>query len=252
MWANYILALCVFAIGRGTCNSELPRKPAQIFYSAEDYQELKSASEQRCLVPRSMTSGNCSLVDRSCLLYYFHMHKTGGSTVCRAANGNRFKTTGLQLNCNVPSQVVAKIQYLVARNISFVAQEGGRFKPIRRKAVTPLYFATIRDPLDRVLSHIHHGFCIRGSNEILEFTQMGCTFNADEHSFADVILSPCFEKMYYVNNFYVQQFGDCSYDSCSEEHLKGAVDALNILSAIIITEDFDRLVPNEVNFRFVY
>lgn len=212
-------------------------------YSAAEYDQIRKRSEQRCLVQRARSSPNCSVVDKKCLLYYFHMHKTGGTTVCRAANRNQFKTTGTKLNCNIPNSVAAKAQYLLARNITFVAQEGGIFRPIRRKAITPLYFATIRDPLDRILSHLHHGLCVRGSNELNEIRQKGCEFDPDKHSFADVILGPCFENLHYTNNFYVQQFGGCSYGNCVEAHLLRAIDGLRVMSALVITEDFDRYVP---------
>ena len=168
------------------------------------------------------------------------MHKTGGTSLCKTANNNQFRTTGLKWNCNVPPGVVAKMQYIASRNITFVAQEGGEFIPIRRKSITPLYFVTIRDPLDRILSHIHHGMCLQGSSEISEYRDMGCQFDPITDSFADVILSKCMDKLYYAKNFYVQQFGGCRHDSCTEEHLQKAVNVLHLMSAIVITEEFDR------------
>lgn len=236
----FAFALFVILLLPNSSSKSMNKRLERPRYSAVEYNEMRVASETSCIVKRSEKDPNCSVMNPKCLLYYFHIHKTGGTSLCRTANANRFKTTGVRGNCNIPKHIIAKIQYLVARNISFVAQEGGEFIPIKRKAIRPVYIITIRDPLDRALSHIHHGLCIPGSNEIKEMTEMGCDFDAGKHSFADVILNVCFDKLFYVQNFYVQQLGGCSHNHCTEQHLQYAIDALNVMSAVVVTEEFER------------
>jgi hypothetical protein len=240
LFTALLLPAVLYCIVNAAPNKTRGHARKKYAYSVADYKAMKQLSETNCFIKRSSKLTNCSMIDRKCLLYYFHMHKTGGTSLCQTANNNQFKTTGIEYNCNIPHGIFAKNQYMAEHNITFIAQEGGMFMPIRRKATNPLYFVTIREPLDRILSHVHHGLCLHGSSELIEMRKMGCPFDPLKDTFTDVILDKCLENMYYVKNFYVQQFGDCRHDTCTEEHLQKAINVLHLMSAIVITEEFNR------------
>lgn len=206
----------------------------------EEYILLRENSEKSCLISRSQKTPNCTLIRKNCMLYYFHGHKTGGTSICKTANNNQFITTGATWNCNIPPSVKLRNAFIRSHNLTFVAQEAGAFKPVAVKVPKPLYFTTVRNPADRILSHVHHGFCLPRSNEIRQFEDIGCKFNRGTDSFADVILSPCFDQLGYTANFYVRRFGGCMRQNCTEDNLQQAIDALHAMSVIVITEDFER------------
>jgi hypothetical protein len=161
-----------------------------------------------------------------------------------------------------PTQGIAQHYVLNHPKLSFVAQEQPSFYP-NMSNDKYIYITTIRNPVDRVISHIHHGICtIRTLEKAQLFLHNGnCSIrNIEEMTLSDLILDNCFEKglLWLSSNYYVSMFTGCIVnrkkldaaghgDVCSRRHLLLAQRQLHLFSVIMITdtvEDYDRLQNN--------
>lgn len=202
-----------------------------------------------------------------CVAYYLHNHKTGGSSICHTALNSGYHITNLEDNCNLPKEIVnmENLKHGVAQHyvlshpkLSFVAQEQPPFYP-NISNDKYIYITTLRHPIDRVISHLHHGICvIRTLENAQKFLHNGnCSIqNIKDMTLSDLILDKCFDKelLWLSSNYYVSMFTGCINnrkkistgvleDVCSRRHLKIAQNKLHYFSVIMITDtlkDFDR------------
>lgn len=221
-----------------------------------DVVESRKEWEKHCLSPSKSNIPRHELV-KGCTLYFLHVHKTGGTTMCYTARKNGF-VANQRNNCNAPveiSNVERKthsgvVQEFVARNnISFIGQEFAGFHPNISENNKFLYITTVRHPVDRLISHLHHTLCQstpdRG-NFLL--ARANCTTIKDirKMKLSELILDPCFQKLpgFYrvTTDFYINMFMKCEL-SCTMLDLKNAMKMLHYFSAIVVsdsTEEFDR------------
>ena len=212
-----------------------------------------------------------------CVAYYLHNHKTGGSTMCHTAEKSGYYITTLQDNCNLPYEIVRNdrknrnrgiAQHYVLNHhpkLTFVAQELPPFLP-NVSNNKYIYLTTIRNPIDRVISHIHHGVCtVRTVENSQQFLHNGNCSIADIRvmTLSDLILDPCFEKelLWLSSNYYISMFTGCTVNRkkisgvgqenvCSRRHLLLAQSKLHYFSVIMMTdtsEEYDRCVLRVTN-----
>ena len=257
----------------------------------EDVINTRLEWEQNCLKPatakghtRGQEQGQGQeqdprfLVDRACSIFYLHNHKTGGSTMCKTAFVNGMKISGLGENCNVPRQIryskhISPQEYIFEKKLQFVAQED---KPFRLNETNNrfVFMTTFRNPMDRVVSHLHHEFCGRGGSE-QERRMKSHHCLSTPGTLSDVIADPCFsgQNMKAITTDYylamltgcVNRMSDGNHtgsnisdsgrgsdeewflppvqNTCSEVHLEEAKRLLHYFSVILISDhplDFDR------------
>lgn len=225
--------------------------------------------EKNCLSPEA-PGGNQTIVAPGdprmrvkdhCAVYYLHNHKTGGSTLCKTAISNGLKTSGLAENCNIPPKIrhdenIAPEDYVFGKKLKFIAQED---KPFVVNVTFPrfVYMTTMRDPRDRLVSHLHHEFCGLGSSPIQQRLRDRTCAGAPR-SLSELLADPCFGSRrmrvittdYYVSMltgcanrmFYGSTYAPPANDTCSEDHLEEAKRMLHYFSVILITDtvaDFD-------------
>jgi hypothetical protein len=166
--------------------------------------------------------------------------------MCNTADKAGYKVHR-KLNCNIPSRNHSEWPSVVkSMGLTFVAQEDAPFQPdLSRNDY--LYMTTIRDPYDRIVSHLHHEFCLNTFTFAKEgMARRNCSIDIGSASLSDIILSECFDTpaFWQVNsNFYHRMFADCSGRVCTERHSELAKAALNLMSVIILTntpEEYDR------------
>ena len=159
--------------------------------------------------------------------------------MCRSAHSSHFKVASLATNCNLPRHIHNYEHYMDMNNITFGAQEDGSFIPSLEVTHT-LHFTTVRNPLDRIVSHLHHEFCNRKSKqEAIEFfATKNCKVSIENTTLAALIMDPCFSERSiasFTSNFYIKRFSNCS-ESVTEACLEMAKSMLDSMSAILITD----------------
>lgn len=247
---------------------------------------------------RRMRAHHCSVRAQ---IYYVHVHKSGGTTLCQAAGANGLKVS-LGTNCLYkdktgkpvstwwipPSTRLLKYEQaidvaatsghfascaplllhvisgaflaMVQRGTAPVAPRAAerpdreRGRAVRRAqcpaaagavpvashlhrhqaslvclpsqggpGVGLAFVITVRNPLDRVLSHFRHE---KASPKDTPLRRM---------SFKDFVRDPGF--VHWRDNFYVRLVGGCGWEpTCSAAHLDSAVQALSFFSAVLITD----------------
>jgi hypothetical protein len=227
--------------------------------------------EKNCLVPASGGGGKDQENDQGqtrqeedprqqvagkCALYYLHNHKTGGSTMCKTAHVNGLKVPSLKTNCNVPlairtNKIIHLQEYVAENKIQFVAQEDEPFR-MNESNTHFVYMTTIRNPMDRMVSHLHHEFCGMGPlNVERELRSHGCL--RPPGTLSDLISDPCFDRQrmsHITTDYYLAMLTGCANrmsrddhfeppgtDTCSEVHLEEAKRMLNYFSVILISDN---------------
>lgn len=207
---------------------------------AKDYERLehKKKVEEHCLVKGSHRIGSTQL-HPDCKLYFYHIHKAGGTTMCHSAHASNFRVASLATNCNLPKQTHNYEEYMDTHNITFGAQEDGSFIPSLDVTHT-LHVTVIRHPLDRIYSHLHHEFCNRKSKQdaIDFFATKKCKVSIENTTLPALIMDPCFSlpsMAYFTSNFYIRRFSNCSA-FVTRECFEMAKNVLDSMSAILITD----------------
>ena len=124
-------------------------------------------------------------------------------------------------------------QWLLSLGVDFVANEGGQWTPDRPPPLPTgppagdptgyglVYVITVRNPLDRVLSHYRHE---RTAGKL------------KGTSFATFALGTDF--VHWRDSFYVRLLGGCGWKpSCTDVDTVAAVRALQYFSAVLISDD---------------
>ena len=258
------LALCLLALLFFQQGVALPHNISVI-------DAVRQQWEKNCLSDVSSASGAWNRAQRqthltnNCVVYYLHNHKTGGSTMCHTALNSGFHITSLDDNCNLPLDIVGQDRKSRAKGIAqnyvlqhpkltFVAQELPPFYPNITNDKY-IYITTIRNPIDRVISHIHHGFCtarsLEKSNTLLQNANCSSIGNIQHMTLSDLIMDRCFENelLWLSSNYYVSMFTGCTVNKkktaaghenvCSRRHLLLAQSKLHYFSVIMITDTFE-------------
>jgi hypothetical protein len=212
------------------------------------YESLKIKSENTCLRD-SINPNNPKQIlmkKNGCVIYYVHNHKSGGTTICNTADraGHR---VNMKDNCNIPSSNRSDWANVVERlNLTFVAQEDPPFQPDLTRD-NYIYMTTVRDPYDRIVSDLHHTFCLGTLDHARTTAQSHkCTFDIQHASLSDIVLSDCFDSHYFwyvTSHLYLRMFSGCYGRECTVRHLAAAKDKLNVMTVILVTdtrEDFHR------------
>jgi hypothetical protein len=223
-----------------------PQSPTSLHSSSEIYDQIRLKSEQNCLIPHAYDEDNNykddprTVLDKSkrCLIYYLHIHKSGGTTICSTIRHQGFNSNQKE-NC-LPDRPFYnhEFEYSMEHNYNFIAQESPYFHP-NLTNTQMLYMTTIRHPYDRIISHLHHEFCNRKEADAIErIKQFDCNFDIRTATLPEIILSNCFngtmEQM--TSNYYLRMFTNCIASKCTEEHLQKAIEKLNIMSVVMITD----------------
>ena len=238
------------------------------------YHEIRSQSEQNCLIPYQNYHNETEKDNegdndprtilnplKKCHVYYLHNHKSGGTTICSTFRHEGYVSIP-NTNCLPPppyhhfeyqfiktpkEQLVS--QYAMEHNYNFIAQEGPYFNPNLTNTESILYMTTIRNPYDRIISHLHHELCIRRNKEtaIAFINSFQCDFDIRRATLADIILSNCFNKtlQHITSNFYLRMFTNCFGSECTQEHLAEAIAKLNIMSVVMITDTQEEFMKYE-------
>jgi hypothetical protein len=245
----------------------------------EDVVSKRLEWEKNCLTTAQTKSGRQEdprlVLKENCAVYYLHNHKTGGSTMCKTAAANGMKTSGMKENCNVPQHIrynthINAHEYIFENKYQFVAQED---KPFHLNVSNNRFvlMTTIRNPMDRVVSHLHHEICGQRGNtrEVIQRRMQSHQCMSPPGTVSDLIADPCFcgPHMHAITtDYYVAMLTGCANrmsdansstgtstgsddwflppakNTCSEVHVEEAKRLLNYFSVILITdtrEDFD-------------
>lgn len=213
----------------------------------ELYKAKRIETEKNCLVYDNITMTN--RLQSNCKLFYIHIHKCGGSTVCTSAKHSNYRTR-IYDNCNMPGDnklefhttfdTINKIQvlpyqYAHEHNLNFLAQEF--FLPFTPNLEynNVLYFTSIRNPLDRILSHLNHGYCeaVFHSKKVAEFHP--CPINLRKISIDELLLDPCVQDnvVSELSNFYINRFTHCT-PNCTMMDVMHSLAKLEIMSSIVV------------------
>ena len=237
----------------------------------EEVTRTRRSWEQSCLTPSAGAgpgagagSGAGAAEDRDprwavqphCSVFYLHNHKTGGSTMCRTAQLNGLKISGLGDNCNIPPAVrrnknINHQQYVFEKKLQFVAQED---KPFHLNASNSrfIYMTTMRNPMDRLVSHLHHEFCGRDGSQMSARLHAHTCYSAPR-TLSDLIADPCFGSQHMrsiTTDYYLAMLTGCANrlfdgkkylppekNTCNEDHLTEAKKILNYFSVILISDN---------------
>mmetsp|Transcript_19777 Transcript_19777/g.28450 ORF Transcript_19777/g.28450 Transcript_19777/m.28450 type:complete len:325 (+) Transcript_19777:99-1073(+) len=216
-------------------------------YSAHEFAHARQSNERLCLhtdMKHTNRSPRDTLLHNNCSVYYIHNHKTGGTTMCKSAQENGFRT--LPNNCNfrnVYGNFKSNIRDMRRMNANFGSLEFNSFMPILSYEKI-LYIMTVRDPIERLFSTFHHNFKSKNSNKrhIYEkqVTQANCGETLPHVSFEDFVMNPCFERLSALNNYYLNMLTGCGL-KCDKRNVQQAVDKLELISVIIVLdENLDR------------
>jgi hypothetical protein len=190
--------------------------------------------------------------------------------MCKTAASNGLKTAGLASNCNVPPQIrhnknFIPQEYIFQKKLQFVALEEKPFI-LNESNSQFVFMTTIRNPTDRVVSHLHHEFCGQGgaySKEEVTDRLLSHLCLSRPRTLSDLIADPCFSAHpmnSITTDYYLAMFTGCKNrksdgnhglllspaddkTTCSEVHLEEAKRMLNYFSVILISDnsaDFDR------------
>jgi hypothetical protein len=174
--------------------------------------------------------------------------------MCRTAQINKLSTPGSAYNCNIPPDIehnpaINLQQYASDKKWQFIAQED---KPFRLNVSNSQYvfMTTLRHPMDRLVSHIHHAFCAPDGPARLQ--ARGCEGRADI-TLSDLVIDPCFgarAMRAITTDYYVSMLTGCDsrfFDgkdflspnefTCGEVHLEKAKRMLHYFSVIMISDD---------------
>ena len=241
-------------------NAEKPLVPIKTenVLSIEQIDALRLSWEENCLIPSAGPESQRTL-HPDCVVYFFHLHKTGGTTMCNTAKENHFRVTGHN-NCNTPIPVslsnerdpslgIAQ-QFIFEHHLSFVGQEYRLFLP-NITSDKFVHLVTVRHPVDRLISHLHHTLCENTYEHALQFIKnQNCSTIKDVKTatLSDWIIDPCFQKAApgmagITTDFYVDMFVKCYHRNCTEADLALALQKLHYFSVIMITdtpEEYDR------------
>lgn len=237
----------------------------------EDIEITRRSWEEKCLRSKEVESDPRMRLLPGCVVYYLHNHKTGGSTMCQTALKNGLRTPGVAENCNVPKAIRLdhriNIQELIfQKKWNFIAQEDS---PLRLNTSNDrfVYLTTIRNPLDRLVSHIHHEFCGGDSNAKKSQLHLAdklhrhnCLPHSHDMTLSEFIADPCFLSPWIramTTDFYLAMLTGCrprAYNgthftstnntkTCNRDHLEEAKKLLHYFSVIMISdkpEEFER------------
>jgi hypothetical protein len=179
--------------------------------------------------------------------------------MCHTAQLNGLATSGVGNNCNIPNNIqqdesINQQGYVFEKKLQFVAQEIKPFH-INDSNTQFVYMTTIRNPMDRVYSHLHHDFCVLPSIEDTQarLTTHGCVNPLG--TFSDLISDSCFDNgpmRYMTTDYYLAMLTGCTNrnnirrvpsfpppeeNTCSEDHLEEAKRILNYFSVILISDN---------------
>ena len=182
--------------------------------------------------------------------------------MCMTAKLNGFKTTGLGDNCNIPPAVrkndtITREDFIIHHNLQFVAQENKPFR-LNESSNKFVYMTTFRNPMDRLVSHLHHEFCYNGK-PMKDRLEHHLCYGVPE-TLSDLINNPCFMGSHMrgiTTDYYLSMMTGCvnrmtdengsllppKKNTCNETHLKEAKRLLNYFSVILISDhaaDFDK------------
>ena len=174
---------------------------------------LRRGAESHCA--EAMQTGNMR-----CRVLLYHVHKCGGSTLCALAfrNGHAVDLRG---NCQGNRQWWSKTEggksdFLSATVHDFVATEDQPFVAPPLPGAPSLFIISLRNPLDRILSHFRHH---RRDRKLTNF------------SFASFAVRGGVERGeadYWACNFYVQLLGATPSSSCFGRGARCGEDELDI------------------------
>eukprot|EP00602_Paraphysomonas_sp_CaronLab_P004960 CAMPEP_0185028082 /NCGR_PEP_ID=MMETSP1103-20130426/13579_1 /TAXON_ID=36769 /ORGANISM="Paraphysomonas bandaiensis, Strain Caron Lab Isolate" /LENGTH=199 /DNA_ID=CAMNT_0027562345 /DNA_START=428 /DNA_END=1028 /DNA_ORIENTATION=- len=103
-----------------------------------------------------------------------------------------------------------------------------------------LYMTTIRNPLNRIISHLHHELCIRTVESAREYmAHHHCDVDIVSATLSDIILSDCFNKTlgFIASNYYINMFTGCKIRRmCDSSSLQEAIRKLDAMSVIVKTD----------------
>lgn len=233
--------------------------------SSSFYNNIRIKSEENCLIQRNNNNNNNKKHDlrttlntnKNCILFYIHFHKSGGTTICSMAIHEGYKSNR---DTNCQTNILNRnneYKYSIENNYTFIAQEGGYFQPnISSNQI--IYFTTIRNPYDRIISHLHHEFCERKRIDAIDLTKnrYQCDFDITTVTLTDIILSDCFNTTlkYFTSNFYLKILTDCHDYNCNLQHLEEAKDKLHLMTVVMITDtsaDFNKYI-NYIIYYILY
>ena len=212
--------------------------PSIHYLVSHNWSEIRSQNEKFCV----LDSGSKPYFKvQKCVVLFFHIHKSGGTTICHAANRHLLKTT-LNSNCNLPTRqtnadgINNYEKYMIANQLNFGAMEYGPFRPNPFSSKT-LYIMSVRHPIDRILSDYSHSFC-RSSTVLRAYP---CLKELAGQSLSQLFNESCFQEfcVQLNTNYYIKQLAGCANDNCTRKDLELAKRALDIMSVIIITDTTD-------------
>lgn len=214
---------------------------------ATQYRATKLRSEANCLIYNQTTRTNS--LKEGCSLFFVHIHKAGGSSVCETAVNNGYKVPpGEEENCNLPREASTNmnltkyVEYIKENKLTFVAQENPPFRP-HLPADNILYFLTIRNPLDRIISHLHHEVCENVYEKKPIRTAKNCTLDWSDMDVRQILTNKCLRKVgffYMYNNFLMKYFSPCR-GGCDSIDLAVAQSALEVFSAIVVVGEAEEV-----------
>lgn len=237
------LNLCIWSCkGYHSANSAVAESSQNL---TAIYRENRLKAEANCLVYDAKTGRN--FVKDHCTLFYVHVHKSGGSTVCQTAINAGYRVGAKERNCNIPPDLDTRenselyLEYIRDHHLTFVAQESVPFNP-NLHADNVLYFTTVRNPLDRIISHLHHETCAKLESGIHDIPEAGnCSVDWKHISAGQLITDECLRNASMfssISNLVHHYFAGCE-DKCTAVDLVMAEARLEILSAIVVLSTHD-------------
>mmetsp|Transcript_15954 Transcript_15954/g.26735 ORF Transcript_15954/g.26735 Transcript_15954/m.26735 type:complete len:287 (+) Transcript_15954:127-987(+) len=229
-------------------------------YNYSDVINQRLRWEQNCLDPVAPGARDPrGKLKPNCTLYYLHNHKTGGTTLCVTATKSGFNVTSRYENCNIPRSVLKLNansmdieRYAVNNSLQFIAQEHKPFR-VHEFSTNFVFMTTIRHPMDRLVSHLHHEFCQYNEDFARKtLRSFGCL--APYGTFSSLLHDPCMKSQRIseiTTDFYLAMLTGCTNrvfsiggensitekNVCSESHLHQAKRVLHLFSVIMISDN---------------
>lgn len=123
-----------------------------------NFNQLRLNSEKNCLISLKLKKKTTLNLLNECILFFLHFHKTGGSTICSMAIKEGYKSNQID-NCQ--TNLINRnneYNYTINNKFNFISSEGLFFQP-NLNSNKIIYFTTIRNPYDRIISQLHHELC---------------------------------------------------------------------------------------------